>query len=224
MTDRHPTSVALLQTAVALLDERAPDEVTVELVLSTSGVSKGSLYHHYRDFNDLLDRAQVSRFGRLVDASIAMLTEVVTTAATREEFYAGLVSVTAATQGSATAGSRALRIWTLAQAALRPTMRTALGTEQQRLTDSLTDLAREAQEKGWFRADLDPAAVAVFIQAYTLGKAVDDVAPQHVDQRAWESLVNTVVATVFLAEPVRAVDATGAAIPSQPDRTTTAPA
>jgi len=88
VTDRHPKSEAL-HTAVALLDERAPDEITVERVLSESGVSKGSLYHHYRDFNDLLDRAQVQRFTRLVDASIAMIAQVVDHATTPEECYAG---------------------------------------------------------------------------------------------------------------------------------------
>ena len=200
MTDRHPTSEALLHTAVALLHERAPDEVTVERVLSESGVSKGSLYHYYRDFNDLLDRAQVARFARLVDASIAMITQVVDHATTREECYAGLVAVTAATQGPATAASRALRVWTLGQAGLRPSMRDAVGVEQQRLTDALTDLTRAGQERGWFRPDLDPTAIAVFIQAYTLGKSVDDVAPRHVDQAAWELLVNTVIATVFMGD------------------------
>jgi AcrR family transcriptional regulator len=185
---------------VALLDERAPDEVTVERVLSESGVSRGSLYHHYRDFNDLLDRAHVARFARLVDASIAMITQVVDHATTREECCAGLVAVTAATQGPATAASRALRVWTLGQAGLRPSMRDALGVEQQRLTDALTDLTRAGQERGWFRSDLDPAAIAVFIQAYTLGKSVDDVAPRHVDQAAWELLVNTVIATVFMGD------------------------
>ena len=201
VTDRHPTSEVLLRTAVTLLDEHAPDEVTVEMVLSASGVSKGSLYHHYRDFNELLDQAQVARFTRLVDASIARLTRVLTESRTREECYAGLVAVTAATQGPATVASRSLRVWTLGQASLRPSMREALGLEQQRLTDALSDLVRAAQSKGWFRADLDPAVVAVFIQAYTLGKAVDDVTPSRVDPAAWQRLVNTVIASVFMGDP-----------------------
>jgi len=57
-TDLRPTTAALLEPAIGLLDERAADEVTVDLVLSTSRVSKGSLYHHCRDFHDLLDQAQ----------------------------------------------------------------------------------------------------------------------------------------------------------------------
>lgn len=201
VTGRHPTSAALLRTAVGLLDERSPDDVTVDLVLTTSGVSKGSLYHHYRDFNDLLDHAQVARFAELVDASIEMLSAVIATATTQQECYDGLVAVTAATQGSATERARALRVWTLGQAGLRPSMRAALGAEQQRLTDALADLARQAQGRGWLRRDLDPAVVAVFIQAYTLGKAVDDVTPSQVDQQAWNGLVNDVIATVLMGLP-----------------------
>jgi len=208
VTDRHPKSEAL-HTAVALLDERAPDEITVERVLSESGVSTGSLFHHNRDFKDLFDRAQVQRFTRLVDASIAMIAQVVDHATTREERYAGLVAVTAATQGPATAASRALRVWTLGQAGLRPSMREALGVEEERLTDALTDQTRAGQEKGWFRPDLDPAAIAVFIQAHTLGKSVDDVAPRHVDQAAWELLMNTVIATVFMGDPAPVAIANG---------------
>lgn len=198
---RHPTSATLLRTAVGLLDERAPDDVTVDLVLTTSGVSKGSLYHHYRDFNDLLDHAQVMRFAQLVDSSIAMLTTVLVESTTQEECYDGLVAVTAATQGAGTARARALRVWTLGQADLRPSMRAALGAEQQRLTDALTELVRQAQARGWLRPGLDPAVVAVFIQAYTLGKAVDDVAPRQVDQQGWNGLVDDVVATVLMGRP-----------------------
>ena len=117
--------------------------------------------------------------------------------------------MTAATQGPATAASRALRVWTLGQAGLRPSMREALGVEEERLTDALTDQTRAGQEKGWFRPDLDPAAIAVFIQAHTLGKSVDDVAPRHVDQAAWELLVNTVIATVFMGDPAPVAIANG---------------
>ena len=117
--------------------------------------------------------------------------------------------MTAATQGPATAASRALRVWTLGQAGLRPSMREALGVEEERLTDALTDQTRAGQEKGWFRVDLDPAAIAVFIQAYTLGKSVDDVTPRHVDQAAWELLVNAVIATVFMGDPALAGSAFG---------------
>ena len=107
----------------------------------------------------------------------------------------------AATQSASAAPGRELRIWTLAQSHLRPALSEALGVEQKRLTDALADLVRDTQDKGWVRPELDPASVAVFVQAYTLGKAVDDITPNPVDPDAWDRLVNTVIADVFMGNP-----------------------
>lgn len=186
---------------MALLEELPPDQITVELVLSRSGFSKGSLYHHYRDFNHLIDLAQVTRFAAFVDASVQMIDKVLAESTTREECYAGIVAVTSATQSPINAGKRSTRVWALGQAGLRDTMRTALGAEQQRLTDALASQVRTAQDRGWFRAELDPQTVAVFIQAYTVGRVVDDVATEQVAPEHWESLVNLIIADVFMGDP-----------------------
>ena len=41
----------------------------------------------------------------------------------------------------------------------------------------------------------------MFVQAYTLGKAVDDITPNPVDPDAWDCLVNTVIADVVMGNP-----------------------
>jgi hypothetical protein len=64
--------------------------------------------------------------------------------------------------------------------------------EQERLTNTLVDAIEIAQEKGWVRTDLDARAIAVFLQAYTLGRAVDDVAVTKVDPEAWNKLIRAV--------------------------------
>ena len=54
----HPTKQILLETTVALLDELPSDEVTSDTVLRRSGISKGSLYHHFPDYGHLIDDAE----------------------------------------------------------------------------------------------------------------------------------------------------------------------
>jgi AcrR family transcriptional regulator len=198
MPSVHPTAAALVRATVDLLDTTPPADITVDMVLDSSGVSKGSLYHHFRDFPELMDRAQVLRFGRTVDASIEQLTAVLTRARTREECYIGLVAITEASQGPATKDFRRERVWTLAQAGTREAARDLLGAEQQRLTDAIEDLVHDAQHKGWVRRELDARSIAVFIQAYTLGQVIDDVSPRQVDTVAWRDLVNTVIRDAFL--------------------------
>jgi hypothetical protein len=62
--------------------------------------------------------------------------------------------------------------------------------EQQRLTDALADLVREAQVKGWFRSDFPPHVVAVFVQAYTLGRVLDEIAESPVDNTEWVAFID----------------------------------
>jgi hypothetical protein len=71
--------------------------------------------------------------------------------------------------------------------------RIALGKVQQGLTDLFTEQFTEVQNRGWFNKDFDPRAAAVLIQAYTLGKIVDDVVDNPMDALAWNALIGLIV-------------------------------
>jgi len=193
----HPTKVALVNTVVELLENHRADEITSEQVLEISSISKGSLYHHFIDFSALIDTARVIRYSRWVDRSIQLLTDVTTSTKTREEFFAGLTEVTKLTQSPSSRSSRFERARILGLAEGNPRLMHDLGEEQQRLTDSITDLVREGQERGYMRKDLDASAIAVLIQAYTLGRIVDDVTVNHVDPEKWIQLISEVVEKGF---------------------------
>jgi hypothetical protein len=61
-------------------------------------------------------------------------------------------------------------------------------------------LVRDAQAKGLYRPELDPVVVAVFIQSYTIGRAVDDVVANHMSQDAWNELIDQVIDRVLMAD------------------------
>jgi AcrR family transcriptional regulator len=197
--EAHPTRELLLATTVELLDAFAPEEITSEQVLAESGVSRGSLYHHFEDFGALVAAAQVARFADFVDESIATLTGALTTATDLDAFLEGVQRVTEATQAPERAVQRMERIGAIAAAGSDERMRRMLGAEQARLTDALTDLIREAQERGLYRRDFDARACAVLIQAYTLGRIVDDIVEESVDPAAWNELIMQVITRVLVA-------------------------
>ena len=196
----HPTKRILLDTAIALLDELPSDKVTSEIVLERSGISKGSLYHHFPDFGHLIDDAEVVRFGRYVDGSIDVLTAVIRQSHTADELIAALKAVTRSTQSPGRLEGRKARIYLLGMATQRPHLQELLGKEQQRLTEGLADLFREAQLRGWFRAELDPMAGALLVQTYSLGLWLDDITPEPVNQAAWIALIDELVERLFLKE------------------------
>ena len=76
-------------------------------------------------------------------------------------------------------------------------MKKKLGAVQERLTESLEDLFREAKERGWAKEGMNPRAVAVLVQAYTFGHVIDDFTPEHMEIEAWYRLIDQVVEDVF---------------------------
>ncbi len=194
----HPTKALLISTTVKLLDTKLPNEIAVDEILETSGISKGSLYHHFEDLSELLEVAQVERYAAWVDRSVEALAGMLSKVKTREDIVAGLKLVTRFTQDTKYSKTRFQRARAIAAAEHNPRFRKLLADEQKRLTDALIDLINEARNKGLYASDFDAHAGAVLVQAYTLGMIVDDFVDEQMDPEAWYALIDKVVDKVFL--------------------------
>ena len=193
----HPTRERLIEVTMTMLDGDHPDKIHVDEVLLVSGISKGSLYHHFNDFGDLIEEALVRRFTLFVDQSIAVITQLMNAATTKEEFVAGLKKVTRLTQDPARYANRFERARALGMAGNNDRFRNGLAQEQDRITAALEDLFRESQNRGWMVPDFDPRAAAVLIQAYTLGQVINDVATVQYDNDSWIALIDRILDRVF---------------------------
>jgi len=196
----HPTKSSLIECAADLLDKYRFDEITVEMVLDRSGISKGSLYHHFEDIYHLLEGAMIVRYARYVDTNITALQSLLSTAKTGEEFYLGLSQLSAITQGEGMKRARQERALTIGRAITSPRMSVLLQAEQQRLTDALAQLIQDAQARKLCNAEIESHALAVLMQAWTLGKIVDDLSENPVDNDAYLALVNRVIREVFVPQ------------------------
>jgi AcrR family transcriptional regulator len=162
----------------------------VEQLLEKSNISKGSLYHHFEDFHDVIMQAQVQRFARYVEEDIEALTRVLLAATSREDMFDRLDLISRATHDAARSVRRADRIEILAGARHSEKMKNALAPTQALLTVAIADLVREMKTKEFVNQDLDPTAVAVFIQAYSLGLIVNDVSNEPIDLEEWHAMIS----------------------------------
>jgi len=194
----HPTKEKLIATVVEMLDVR-PQDVGIEEILKTSGVSTGSMYHHFQDVDHLVETAYARRFSAAVDANITLITELLGQADSRESMLEQLAEVTRISQSPERSSTRYERARIVAMAQQNERFRSELRVEQERLTDALADHFREMQEKGWMNKEFNPRVASVFIQAYTLGKVVDDFAAKPVDPEEWNAVIGSVVEKVFAA-------------------------
>ena len=189
----HPTKTKLIDTAIQFLKRMPIEEVSVEIILKESNISKGSMYHHFEDLGELLDTAIIEQFAKWVDESIKVLSEVLTAATSRQEMYDGLVKVTDITQAASLHPVRLQRVQAIAKAHGNPKMSHLLQVEQDRLTEAISDIIIDSQDKSLLKKDVDPKALAVFIQAYTLGKIIDDISGEQCNQEGWNSILHELI-------------------------------
>jgi len=193
----HPTALKLLETTVELLDEVPIDAVSLAMVLERSQVSQGSLYHHYEDFADLVEKAAVHRYTRgLRESLVAMgaLLDCADVADFRRQAELLLVM----SNNQARRRNRLERVDVLGSLRARPRLAEAIGRAQREVTAEQAEYLAEVQRRGWIRADVDPMALSTLIAAVIFGRVVDDVSEQPIDPDLWTDIaVRALFAVAF---------------------------
>ena len=195
--ESNETRHNLIQATSELMDLHAIEDISAAMILERAGASKSSMYHFFEDFGDLLDETYVVRFGENVRVSIVVIEKIIARSTTKEEFFAALDRLTASTQDRALASLRFSRARELARSERNEKFQKSLGKLQQQLTDSLTNAFQTAQDKGFLNKDFEARTGAVFIQAYTLGRIVDDITETHMNDADWEKLIGRIAREVL---------------------------
>ena len=195
------TREKLIATVVAMLEDRSPEDLRVEEVLEVSGISTGSLYHHFDDFGHLVETALIRRYVEVLETAADLIEEVFVQMLTGDDLrLAAAVAVRRFAEFNAPE-VRFERARILGMCETHPRMREALGEAQQAATDRITTLFEaEQQGSGRVTRDLDARTLAVFIQSYALGRIVDDIVPNPMDQEQWLNLIETLTTKVILAD------------------------
>lgn len=197
----HPTRTALIETARRLLSTHALLNVTADMVLELSGISKGSLYHHFEDFEDLIGTAMVREFSDTVQRNIELSRDGLARCDSAESIQTLIRAIMRELRTPAMKRHRHDRVSLIAFCHGNPKLQQMLAAEQARLTGALTDLFAEAQDRGWISREFQPNAAAVLIQACGIGQIVDDITPEPLDDEAWFRILDALTARVLAQHP-----------------------
>lgn len=194
MSDQlHPTAQQLMDTVSAMLDGAHPHDILVDEVLRVSGVSRGSLYHHFGDFPGLINATLLHRFSVNVEVDGRAMMAISQSATSKEDYWAQIRQLSAMTQVPERAAIRAERARIISMAASDETFGKQLAVEQDRLTAAMADSISLAQSKGWVNPLHSAQAIAVLLQAYSLGRSVDDISNVHMDNAEWVALIELIL-------------------------------
>ena len=198
--EEHATHRALINAGVELAKEFGMYNFTVEQLLSKSGISKGSLYHHFEDFPDLVEWVQVELYSQYIAADLVAIEQALATADNFEKFRNLISLITRASLNPERAASRFQRTRILSATQDRERFRSRIGRQQKLMREGLERAIQLGQDRGWANKDLPAAAMALFVQSYPFGLLLNDVSEDPVSAEDWVTVIDAVLENVILAK------------------------
>lgn len=194
----HATHRALIDSGVELAKEFGMYGFTVEQLLTKSGISKGSLYHHFEDFVDLVECVQVRIFAEYVELDISAIQRALDAATDRDKFVnlISLITRTALQPQRSTSRIQRARIISATQG--RERFATRIGHEQKLLNDQMKRVISVGQERGWIPPHFDAHALALFVQGYAFGLILNDVTEERVGAEEMAVVIDSVIANLLI--------------------------
>lgn len=194
----HPTARTLIDTTLELLEKHPVHEVSLDQVLQLSSVSVGSLYHHFKDFSGLMDIALTEKYAQFTKVNVDGMARVLAESKSAKDYHDKILKLLEFTHSASNSELRKMRAYILSQATVRPGLRAQIGKVQSELTAKLSEIIGQAQSNGWIQPNISPIVLATFIQAYGVGRIVDDLADPQMDNDEWIAFLQHVIGNSVL--------------------------
>lgn len=192
---------AAIEATVDLL-ERAPErEVTLEAIRRRSGVSQGSLTHHFGGREGLIAAAHVERYGQSCRADEQFLHQLDGVLTDSDRLITTLLGMLDQMLSPERQHGRWLRLSAIAAAFGDRDLTTTLSRRYTGLTDRLTHVVAQAHASGLLRPDVDARTTALMLTMQAQGLVLDDISGLPVERSAWNHM-QARFATTFLTEEV----------------------
>jgi len=178
-----------VQRLICATDEimRASGEsaVRIQEISEKTGISIGSIYHHFRDRDGLIRATYAHNYARVVEADIPLVRNFVSNITDTRELsgrYPEMVEFLMDHISNQSALERAAIVGTSAG---RPLMQAELAKVQHQLSASATEVMQIAADRGMLKPHLDPRASAMVVLGLLLGRAIAELDTDPVSDEDW---------------------------------------
>lgn len=201
-------SVATIERALAaasvLLATHSASRLRLSDVTALSGVSNGSLVHHFGSREGLIAAAQAVRHARGLDERLAQSRSLGTD---DERLVDGIRDLASKATTSEHDEQRRARFQALAFARHVPELREVLIAAHQGYADSLAQLVEAAQARRLVRSDVAPRAMAAFALTSASGRFVDELLGDARPAEEWRAFLIVLLGGILVPEIVERLTA-----------------
>jgi AcrR family transcriptional regulator len=192
------TISAVIDATVVALENGNEADVRIDEILAKTGISKGSLYHHFGGREGLIAAARVVQFSRFVESDAEMIRDALAKTTTFDEFTETVGRLVNLGNNAERQHARLSRFSAVSSSYGRPELWNALSIQQHKHTETLADAIRHGQAHGWIRKDVDARAVSVFVQGYSLSRVLADLDTDPIANDDWTTVVRTALSGFFV--------------------------
>ncbi len=196
-----PVMQLLIDATNVCINAGGEASVRIKDISATTGVSVGSIYHHFGDRGGLLRATYAHNFSRVVKIEIADIhkwmsgiTEIKDIA----DHYPEMIKFAKAHFSVQPALERVAIVGNVAG---RPDLYQTLAMAQHELTDAVAQVLQLAKDKGVLKAHVHPRAGAAVILGMLFGRVIGELDTDPIDDDEWTKAMLSCLGGLFQSAP-----------------------
>ena len=191
------TKRALLDAAIADMEATGEASIRITKILKESGVTNGSLYHHFGSREGLVREAIAERFLGAVTQGLAVFAQRLTEVTTTEEMLQLFRDELVRYGTPEVIVQRTRRMTALAAALPRAELLERVIADQGMYFDGAAQALVQLQERGLIKADLDLRAFAAWFLGLSLSRLLSDIDPDLNPDVEWSQYTYTALVAIL---------------------------
>ena len=188
----------LVDAALEVIETKGVNALRIDELAASVGVTKGSLYWHFKDRDDLIRAALEEQLRRMgVGSTLDQASSAIEDSSNIVDYLTRIEATLTDPYDPEQVEQRWRRLELLASTRHDPSLSQVMREVTARTHEAWTILMRDAQARGILRSGIEPAAVAVALSAISLGSNVISVLGDEAPSRdEWFGLLAFLIAAL----------------------------
>lgn len=193
MTNVSDTRTRILEAAMLAISENGEGAIRVQKIAEAVGVREPSVYHFFKNREELVEAAHVERYRRSHLEMVKPFQAGAALADNAEDFRRIVKKILSLVYTAEREHIRSTRMSVLGAAQTSPTIAEAIRQINFEVSSRLAEVFLIAQEKNWIRKEVDPLAAAYWVNGQILGRVMAEMDKDRVDLDKWNQISETAV-------------------------------
>ena len=182
------TRIKLLEATMAAIAENGEAAVRVQKIAEAVGVREPSVYHFFKNREELVEAAHIEMYRRSYVAMVQPFQVGAALADNAEDFQRIVKKILSLIFVPERAEIRSTRMAVMGAAQSSPVIAEAINQINFDIGSGIAEVFVMAQEKNWMRKDVDPLATAYWINGQILGRVMAEMNQSQVNLDRWDEV------------------------------------